>query len=96
MTESDAVRLELRVIPRASREGWGGWRGERLVVHLTVPPADGKANARLTKFLAGEFGTSVGAVTIERGARSREKTVRIDAPKRIPEPLRQLTRDRSP
>ena len=88
MSDAATIRLDLRVIPRASREGWGGWRGERLVVHLTAPPADGKANARLKKFLAAEFGTSAGAVTIERGEHSREKTVRIEAPKRVPEPLR--------
>jgi len=78
------LRIQLRVIPRASREGWGGRRGERLVVHLTTAPTDGKANARLKKFLAAEFGTSASAVTIERGEHSREKTVRIDGPERIP------------
>jgi len=79
--------LQLRVIPRAGREGWGGWRGERLVVRLTAAPTDGKANARLKQFLAAEFGTAVSAVTIERGEHSREKTVRIDAPGRIPAQL---------
>jgi len=87
MAGRSPLRLQLRVIPRASREGWGGWRGERLVVHLTAPPTDGKANARLKKFLAAEFGTSASAVTIERGEHSREKTVRIDAPGRIPAQL---------
>ncbi|MGE0625163.1 MAG: DUF167 domain-containing protein [Pseudomonadales bacterium] len=89
MAPESPLRLLLRVIPRASREGWGGRRGERLVVHLTVAPTDGKANARLKKFLAAEFGTSASAVTIERGEHSREKTVRIDSPRRVPEPFRQ-------
>jgi uncharacterized protein (TIGR00251 family) len=84
MASRSPLRIQLRVIPRASREGWGGRRGERLVVHLTAAPADGKANARLKKFLAAEFGTSASSVTIERGEHSREKTVRIDAPGRIP------------
>lgn len=88
MDGGSPLLIRIRVIPRASREGWGGWRGERLVVYLKAPPADGKANARLKKFLAGEFATSAAAVTIEHGERSREKTVRIDAPRRIPEPLR--------
>ena len=87
-TVPETVRLELRVIPRASREGWGGRRGERLVVHLTAAPTDGKANDRLRRFLAAEFGTSRSAVTIERGEHSREKTVRVDAARRIPELLR--------
>ena len=85
MAAEPTVRLLLRVIPRASREGW---RGERLVVHLTAAPTDGKANARLKRFLAAEFGTSQSAITIERGERSREKTVRIDAPAKIPDAIR--------
>jgi uncharacterized protein (TIGR00251 family) len=84
------LRLELRVIPRASRQGWGGRRGERLVVRLTATPTDGKANAALRKFLAAEFGTSTSAVTIERGEKGREKTVHIEAPRRIPDPVRTL------
>lgn len=79
-----ALRLGLRIIPRASRDGWGGWRNGRLVVRLTAPPQDGKANARLIRFLADEFVAPPGAIHIERGATSREKTVRIDGPKRLP------------
>lgn len=93
MAAGQSLRLLLRVIPRASREGWGGRRGERLVVHLTAAPTDGKANARLKKFLAAEFRTPQSAITIERGDRSREKTVRIEAPGRIPEAVRTATGD---
>ena len=81
------IHLLLRVVPRAGREGWGDWRGERLLVYLTAAPVDGKANARLKKFLAVEFGTTQAAVSIERGEHSREKSIRITAPKRIPEVL---------
>lgn len=84
------MRLELRVIPRASRQGWGGRRGERLVVYLTTAPTDGKANAALRKFLAAEFGTPASAVTIARGEKSREKSVLIEAPGRIPDAVRSL------
>jgi len=85
--DPEPVRLKLRVIPRAASEGWGGRRGERLIVRLTVPPTDGKANARLRKFLAAEFQTPLGAITIEQGETSREKTVRIDSPGRLPAAL---------
>jgi uncharacterized protein (TIGR00251 family) len=54
------------------------------VVRLTAPPEDGKANARLKKFHATEFGTSIRAITIERGQTSRDKTVRIEGAKRAP------------
>lgn len=81
------MRLKLRVIPRASRTGWGDMRGEARVVRLTAAPVDGKANERLRRFLADEFGTSLSAVAIERGLRSREKVVEIADPTRIPEAL---------
>ena len=82
--DAESVRLELRVIPRASREGWGSHRGDRIVVRLTAAPTDGRANARLIRFLAREFGTPQSAVVIERGETSREKTVIIQAPSRYP------------
>lgn len=83
-------RLKIRVIPRAKRTGWGARRGERIVVRLTAPPADGKANAELIRFLAAEYAVSQRAVIIEQGARSRDKTVRIDDPNRLPEEVASL------
>ncbi|MEJ2089058.1 MAG: DUF167 domain-containing protein [Gammaproteobacteria bacterium] len=80
-----AWRAKIRVIPRAKRLGWGGHRGDRLVVRLTAPPADGKANAELRRFLADEFGVPLSAVTIEQGAASRDKTVCVAGPTRLPQ-----------
>lgn len=80
-----AWRAKIRVIPRAKRLGWAERRGDRLVVRLTAPPADGKANAQLKRFLADEFGVPLSAVTIEQGAASRDKTVSVNAPTRLPQ-----------
>lgn len=81
------MRLKIRVIPRASRTGWGGRRGEALVVRLTAAPADGRANDLLRRFLAEQFGTPLRSVVIEHGAKSREKVVRVDDPQRLPEEI---------
>ncbi len=75
------------MIPRADRTGWGGRRGEAMVVRLNAPPQDGKANDALRRFLADEFGTRLADVVIERGAKQRNKIVRIDAPSRMPDTL---------
>lgn len=48
-----------------------------LKIALSSPPADGKANEELKRFLAGEFGTCRSSVTILSGATSRRKLVRV-------------------
>jgi uncharacterized protein (TIGR00251 family) len=82
-------RGKIRVAPRAKRAAWGGRRGGRIVIRVIAPPADGKANAELG-FLAAEFAVPLQAVTIERGTTSRDKTVRIDEPNRLPEEVARL------
>ena len=78
------LRLQLRVIPRARRTGWDGMRDGRLLVRLQAAPTEGRANVALKKFLAAQFGTPQAAVLMERGQKSREKTVSIQDPTRIP------------
>lgn len=83
--EGDDILLTLRVQPRASRTGWAGMLGAAIKLRLAAPPVDGKANAELVKWLAREFGVPKSAITIETGDTARNKRVRIQAPKRIPD-----------
>ncbi len=76
--------LDLRVQPRAACDSFGDPVGGRLKLRLTAPPAEGKANARLTHFLAKAFGVPKAQVQLESGAASRNKRVRIQAPARLP------------
>lgn len=76
--------LEVRVIPNARQTGLGGIRHGRLLVRLQAPPVEGKANAALERFLAKLCGVSRRAVTIEQGAGSRDKTVRVERPGTLP------------
>jgi uncharacterized protein (TIGR00251 family) len=73
-----AVTIAVRVIPRASRSGVAGMRGEALLVRLNAPPVDGAANAELIEVLASALGVARRAVTIVSGERGRTKRVRIE------------------
>ena len=49
-------------------------------VRVAAAPVDGRANETLLRFLATRFGVPLKQITIVRGAKARNKTVRIDAP----------------
>ncbi|TSA36615.1 MAG: DUF167 domain-containing protein [Verrucomicrobiaceae bacterium] len=72
------LRIGVKVVPGASRNGIVGWLGEDLKVRIQAPATDGKANDALCKFLAGEFGLPLHAVTIFSGFASRKKIVEVE------------------
>jgi uncharacterized protein (TIGR00251 family) len=74
-----AIRLDVRVQPRASRNEIAGTSGTALRVRLTAPPVEGAANEALVEFLAAELGVPRRHVRIVAGAASRNKIVEIDA-----------------
>lgn len=73
---SEAI-LAVRVVARAGRTGVDGWRGERLLVRTTAPPVEGRANDAVCRLIAEILGVPTSRVAVIRGARSREKAVRI-------------------
>ena len=75
--QEGAVTFDVIVSPRASQERVGGVTGDRLRVAVTAPPADGEANAAVTKALARVLGVPRTAVEITRGVSSRRKTLRV-------------------
>jgi uncharacterized protein len=74
-----AAELRVRVQPRASRNEIADERAGALLVRLTAPPVEGKANAALCKLLAKAAGVPPSAVEVVRGASARDKVVRIGA-----------------
>lgn len=72
------ISLTLRVTPKSAKTAWAGrlddgsWK-----IRLAAVAEDGKANAELIRFLAGEFGVSRDKVTIISGASARMKLVKI-------------------
>lgn len=79
--------LQLYVQPKASRDQWLGLHADALKLAITAPPVDGKANAYIQKYLAKAFAVAKTNIEIARGELSRNKQVRICAPKQIPTEL---------
>jgi uncharacterized protein len=73
-----AGTLKVRLQPRAGRDEIVGERAGALVVRLTAPPVDGRANEALCRLLARRLGVAPTRVTLLRGARSRDKVVRVE------------------
>lgn len=73
----NGVRIDVRVMPRASRAAVGGIRDGRLVVRVTAPPVDGAANEAVVDAVAAFFDVARRAVCITAGETGRNKTVEI-------------------
>ncbi len=84
--ESSTLHLRIKVIPRAGLTGIRGRMADNTVkIALKAPPADGRANDELIRFLAGEFGTRPSSVSILSGASSRKKLISICSYSKIPD-----------
>ena len=70
--------LSVRLQPRARRNEVVGERGGAIVIRVTAPPVDGKANAALCAFVARAAGVAPSRVSVVRGLTSRDKVVRVD------------------
>lgn len=73
-----STNLDIRVQPRASRNEIAGERAGRLLVRVTAPPVDGKANVAVCKLVAKALGVAKGSVSVIRGESARDKVVRVD------------------
>jgi uncharacterized protein len=71
------VRLQVKVIPRSSRNRVAGWVGETLKVCVTVPPERGKANDAVEELLAGALGVARERICLVAGRTSTRKIIEI-------------------
>ena len=69
--------LRVRVQPRSAADALAGVREGALVVRLTAPPVEGRANAALARFLGRALRVPPSAIEVVRGASGRDKQVRI-------------------
>jgi uncharacterized protein (TIGR00251 family) len=72
------MTLRVRVRPRASRDEIVGQRDGALVVRLTAPPAEGRANKALCRLIARRLGIAPSRVSLVSGAKSRDKLLQIE------------------
>jgi uncharacterized protein len=77
MTSGGPELVPVRVQPRATRDEILGWRDGVLRLRVSAPPVEGEANRAVGALLARALGVRASAVTVERGARGRDKLVRV-------------------
>lgn len=74
--QKDAVRVEIKVIPNASKERVTEEEG-RLKVYVNASPEKGKANTRVLELIADRYGVKRNAVKMIRGKLSRNKLLEV-------------------
>jgi uncharacterized protein (TIGR00251 family) len=73
-----AVRIAVRVQPRASRTEVAGRHGDAVKIRVAAPPVEGAANKELIAFLAKRLGLSKSALEVVKGAQGRDKLIEIE------------------
>jgi uncharacterized protein (TIGR00251 family) len=76
--DGDATLVRVRLQPRAARDSIAGERAGALVVRVTAPPIEGRANDALCRLLAKAAAVAPSRVAIVRGASARDKVVRVE------------------
>ena len=73
----NACRVGIKVVPNASRDQVVGWLGTDLKIRVQAPPEDGRANRRLSEFLAAQLGLPKNAISVVSGRSASRKSVEI-------------------
>jgi len=71
------ARLKIRVIPNAKSSAFTGFRDNELVLRLTAPAVEGKANKMAVEYIAKFFAVPRSAVSLVSGEKSRHKIFEI-------------------
>jgi uncharacterized protein (TIGR00251 family) len=72
------ARITVRVQPRARRDEVVAIREGVLVVRVTAPALEGRANEALCRLIAKRLGVAPSRVAVVRGGRSRDKLLEVD------------------
>jgi len=71
--------LDIKAVPGASKTAIGEASQGRLKIRIAAAPEDGKANEELIAFLAKTLGLAKKDIVLEKGEKSRLKTLRLPA-----------------
>ena len=88
--DGERVSFTVRLTPRATANAVGGERDGALLVRVSAPPVEGRANSALIKLLAEALDLPQGAVRLEQGAAARTK--RVSVPRGAETALRELAK----
>lgn len=72
------ARLQVKVVPGASRNRVAGRYGDGVKVQVMAPPEKGKANDAVLEVLAEWLGVRAGAIRVESGQTQPRKVVVVD------------------
>lgn len=75
--EGDTLKIFVYVQPGAKSTEIVGIYDDALKIRLNAPPADGRANDALQKFLAKQFNVSIKNVKLMSGGKNRRKKLYI-------------------
>jgi uncharacterized protein len=75
--EGDAL-VRVRLQPRARGDEIVGERAGALLVRVSAPPLEGRANDALCRLLAKAAGVAPGRASVMKGASARDKLVRLE------------------
>ena len=70
--------LRIRLQPRARRNEIVGEREGAVLIRVTAPPVDGKANDALRRLVAKKAGVAPSRVSVLKGHTARDKTLDVD------------------
>lgn len=74
---SGRLRLAVKVKPKSSPQGVQGVHNDHLVVRISAPAVDGRANTALVAFLSKALGVKKTEVLLLSGEKSRNKVLEI-------------------
>ncbi len=69
--------LDIRVIPRSSRQRIVIDDNDTIRVYLNAPPVEGRANSECISLLSKKLGIAKSSISIEKGERGRRKRILI-------------------
>ena len=72
------ARIAVRLQPRARRNEIAGTRGGLLLVRVTAPPLEGRANRALCGLIADRLDVAPSRVNVIRGEHARDKLLAVE------------------
>ncbi|XP_033212565.1 UPF0235 protein C15orf40 homolog isoform X1 [Belonocnema kinseyi] len=77
LDKSGNVSIKIQAKPGAKHNNVTDISDEAVGVAISAPPVEGEANTELVKYIASVLGLRKSDVSLERGSRSRHKTILV-------------------